>query len=178
VLAVAPSQQNNLMSTARSYNKSAAKSASQCVQSSSYSHPQATNPHNQTGRKRRCGWLDLVVVKYSHEVNGYTALNLTKLDILDDFDEIHIATSYVHPTTGQTFESFPANGKTLENVKVVYETVPGWKKSTFGTKTWFDLPLNARKYVERIEDFVGVKVKYVGTGPDREHMIYRDALPV
>jgi adenylosuccinate synthase len=98
----------------------------------------------QTGRKRRCGWLDLVVVKYSHEVNGYTALNLTKLDNLDEFSEIQIATSYIHPVTGEPLESFPANGKTLKKVEVKYTTLPGWEKSTFGTKTWFDLPLNAR----------------------------------
>jgi adenylosuccinate synthase len=63
-------------------------------------------------------------------------------------------------------------------VEVKYTTLPGWNKSTYGTKTWFDLPVNARKYVEYIEEFVGVKVKYIGTGPGREHMIYRDALPV
>jgi adenylosuccinate synthase len=131
-----------------------------------------------TGRKRRCGWLDLVVVKYSHEVNGYTALNLTKLDILDDFDEILVATSYVNPSTGEALESFPANGKLLEKVEVKYETLPGWKTNTYGTKTWFDLPKKARDYVEFIEAKVGVKVKYIGTGPGREHMIYRDALPV
>jgi len=129
-----------------------------------------------TGRKRRCGWLDLVVVKYSHEVNGYTALNLTKLDILDDFDEIKVATQYSYD--GQQLESFPANGKTLEGVHVHYETLPGWKKSTFGVKSYYDLPVNARKYVEFIEKFTGVKVKYIGTGPARDHMVYRDALPV
>ncbi|KAF2433354.1 adenylosuccinate synthetase-like protein [Tothia fuscella] len=131
-----------------------------------------------TGRKRRCGWLDLVVVKYSHEVNGYTSLNLTKLDILDDFETLEVATSYVHPSTGEALDSFPANGKVLAGVEVRYETLKGWKSSTFGAKRWEDLPTEARDYVEFIEKFVGVKVKYIGTGPDREHMIYRDSLPV
>jgi adenylosuccinate synthase len=129
-----------------------------------------------TGRKRRCGWLDLVVVKYSHDVNGYTALNLTKLDILDDFDEIKVAVEYSYQ--GQPLESFPANGKILENVEVKYVTLPGWKKSTYGVTAYYDLPANARSYIDYIEKFTGVKVKYIGTGPNREHLIYRDKLPV
>jgi adenylosuccinate synthase len=116
------------------------------------------------------------VIKYSHEINGYTALNLTKLDILDDFDEIKVATQYSYQ--GQPLESFPASAKILANVEVHYETLPGWKKSTYGTKTYYDLPVNARKYIEYIEQYTGVKVKYIGTGPARDHMIYRDALPV
>jgi adenylosuccinate synthase len=118
----------------------------------------------------------LVVVKYSHEVNGYTALNLTKLDILDDFDEIKVAVEYSYQ--GQPLESFPANGKILENVEVKYDTLPGWKKSTYGKTSYYDLPPNARSYIEYIEKFTGVKIKYIGTGPNREHLIYRDALPV
>jgi adenylosuccinate synthase len=66
----------------------------------------------------------------------------------------------------------------LATAEVKYETLPGWKTSTFGVKTWDDLPIEAKKYVEFIETFVGVKVKYIGTGPGREHMIYREALPV
>lgn len=128
-----------------------------------------------TGRKRRCGWLDLVVIKYSHEVNGYTAINLTKLDILDDFDEIKVATEYSYQ--GQKLESFPANGKILQNVEVKYITLPGWKKSTYGLTSYYDLPVNARKYIEFIEKETGVKCKYIGTGPNREHLIVRDALP-
>jgi adenylosuccinate synthase len=117
---------------------------------------------DKTGRKGRCGWLDLVVIKYSHEINGYTSLNLTKLDILDDFDEIKVATKYSYQ--GQEPESFPASAKILQNVEVHYETLPGWKKSTYGARTWYDLPANARKYVEFIEQFTGVKVKYIGSG--------------
>jgi adenylosuccinate synthase len=109
-----------------------------------------------TGRRRRCGWLDLVVVKYGHDVNGYTTLNLTKLDILDDFDEIKVATSYSY--NGQTLDSFPANGRILANIEVNYKTFPGWKKSTFGARTFDDLPPKARDYVIFIEEFVGVPV--------------------
>lgn len=117
-----------------------------------------------TGRKRRCGWLDLVVIKYSHAVNDYTALNLTKLDVLDDFEEIKVATSY--SVDGQELDSFPAALDTLSKVKVHYETFPGWQKPTTGAKAFYDLPLNARKYVEFIEDFVGVKIRYVPFFPD------------
>ncbi|KAF2813651.1 Adenylosuccinate synthetase [Mytilinidion resinicola] len=124
-----------------------------------------------TGRKRRCGWLDLVIIKYSHDVNDYTSLNLTKLDVLDDFEELKVATGYSYQ--GQKLESFPANPELLANVEVAYETLPGWKKPTTGAKTFYDLPLNARKYVEFIEKTVGVHIKWIGVGPNREHMIVR-----
>ncbi|KAF2827506.1 Adenylosuccinate synthetase [Ophiobolus disseminans] len=124
-----------------------------------------------TGRKRRCGWLDLVVVKHSHACNDYTAINLTKLDILDDFDELKVATAY--SLNGQVLEGFPSNPDNLAQVEVTYETLPGWKKPTTGAKSYYDLPLNARKYVEYIENFVGVKVKWIGVGPARDHMISR-----
>ena len=124
-----------------------------------------------TGRKRRCGWLDLVIVKYSSEVNNYTAINLTKLDILDDFDEIQIGIDY---TLNQTsLGTFPANLDTLANVEVTYKAMPGWKSPTTKLTKWDDLPVNARKYIEFIEEFVGVPIRYIGTGPGREDMIDR-----
>jgi adenylosuccinate synthase len=124
-----------------------------------------------TGRKRRCGWLDLVVLKHSHACNDYTSLNLTKLDVLDDFEELKIATSYSHK--GQTLEGFPSNPDVLAEVEVHYETMPGWKKPTTGAKSYYDLPSQARAYIEFIEKFVGVKVKWVGVGPARDHMVVR-----
>ena len=124
-----------------------------------------------TGRKRRCGWLDLVVIKYSHAINWYDALNLTKLDILDAFPTIQVATSYSHQ--GRELASFPADLDVLEQLDVKYETLPGWETSTVGLKTWEALPENARRYVEFIEAIVGVRVKYIGTGPGRESMIVR-----
>lgn len=124
-----------------------------------------------TGRKRRCGWLDLVVVKFSNAINWYDAINLTKLDVLDDFEEIKVATEYTYQ--GQKLASFPADLSVLENMEVKYETLPGWKQSTVGLNKYEDLPENARKYVEYIEKFVDVKIKYIGTGPKRESMIVR-----
>lgn len=127
----------------------------------------------------------LIVGRYSHQCNDYTSLNLTKLEsveppcscnlvidflltlpysVLDDFDELKIATAYTYQ--GKTLESFPASIDILENVEVVYETLPGWKEPTIRGKTYEDLPLNARKYVEFIEEFLGygLKIKYIGTG--------------
>ena len=126
-----------------------------------------------TGRKRRCGWLDLVVVKYSTAINWYDALNLTKLDILDDFDEVKVAVEYSQ--AGQALPSFPADLSVLESedLEVKYKTLPGWKQSTVGATKWEQLPANAQKYVEFIEEFVGVRAKYIGTGPGRESMIVR-----
>ncbi|KZM25100.1 adenylosuccinate synthase [Ascochyta rabiei] len=124
-----------------------------------------------TGRKRRCGWLDLVVLKHSHACNDYTSLNLTKLDVLDDFEELKIATSYSHK--GQKLEGFPSNPDVLAEVEVHYETLPGWKKPTTGAKSYYDLPSQAREYIEYIEKFVGVKVKWIGVGPARDHMVVR-----
>lgn len=124
-----------------------------------------------TGRKRRCGWLDLVVVKHSHACNDYTAINLTKLDVLDDFAEIKVATAYSYK--GQKLDGFPANPEILAEVEVQYDTLPGWQKPTTGATSWYDLPHQARSYIEYIEKFIGVKVKWIGVGPARDHMITR-----
>ena len=124
-----------------------------------------------TGRKRRCGWLDLVVVKYSNAINWYDSINLTKLDVLDTFEEIFVATEYHYQ--GQVLPSFPADPQILEAVEVKYQRLEGWMQSTVGLTQWDQLPEKAKAYVEYIEKFVGVKVKYIGTGPGRENMIFR-----
>lgn len=146
-----------------------------------------------TGRRRRCGWyvnfterpplsklqtnesyrLDLVVVKYSTIINHYTSLNLTKLDILDSFPTIKVATAYLHPITGEKLESFPADLELLGSVKVQYEELKGWEKPITDAKSFYDLPKEAREYVEFIEKFVGVRIQYIGVGPGRESMITR-----
>ncbi|QPC61171.1 hypothetical protein HYE67_003402 [Fusarium culmorum] len=124
-----------------------------------------------TGRRRRCGWLDLVVVKYSASINYYSALNLTKLDVLDTFETIKIAIAY--KVDGEELDHYPADLDLLERAEVVYHEMPGWQKPTNGAKTFYDLPKQAREYIEYIEKFIGVKVKWIGTGPDREAMIAR-----
>ncbi|KAK2739682.1 hypothetical protein FQN57_006516 [Myotisia sp. PD_48] len=124
-----------------------------------------------TGRKRRCGWLDMVMLRYSTAINHYTALNLTKLDILDDFDEIKVAVAY--KVDGKELESFPADLESLQKAELVYDVLPGWKSETMGVSKWEDLPPNAQKYVEYIEKQMGVPIKWIGTGPARSHMIAR-----
>ncbi|QLI65252.1 Adenylosuccinate synthetase [Metarhizium brunneum] len=132
-----------------------------------------------TGRRRRCGWLgahnlktlNLVVVNYSNSINYYTSLNLTKLDVLDTFETIKIAIAY--KIDGEELDSYPADLDILNRAEVVYHEMPGWQKPTTNARTYYDLPKAARDYVEYIEKFVGVKIKYIGTGPDREAMIQR-----
>ncbi|KAM0327985.1 hypothetical protein ACHAQA_005384 [Verticillium albo-atrum] len=129
---------------------------------------------------RRCGWLDLVVVKYSHAVNHYDTINLTKLDILDTFPTIKVATGYKHPDTKEPLPSFPADLELLGKVEVEYVELPGWNTPTTSAKTFFDLPKEARDYVLFIEKFLSVngkgpKIRWIGTGPGREAMIDRGA---
>ncbi|KAK2810050.1 hypothetical protein FQN50_003244 [Emmonsiellopsis sp. PD_5] len=124
-----------------------------------------------TGRKRRCGWLDMVMCRYSNAINHYTAINLTKLDILDDFEEIEVAVAY--RLDGEVLDSFPAQAEVLERVEVEYVKLPGWKANTMGATKWEDLPVNAQRYVEFIEKEMGVPIKWIGTGPARSHMIER-----
>ncbi|EHA49567.1 hypothetical protein MCOR27_008352 [Pyricularia oryzae] len=126
-----------------------------------------------TGRKRRCGWLDLVVVKYSAAINHYTSLNLTKLDVLDTFPTLKVAVAYKDPATGEELDFFPADLSLLERCEVVYKEFEGWNTPTTHIKKFEELPAQARQYVEFIEQYVGVKVGWIGTGPDREDMIYR-----
>ncbi|KAI0310754.1 Adenylosuccinate synthetase [Amylostereum chailletii] len=122
-----------------------------------------------TGRRRRCGWLDLVVLKHSCLINGYDALNLTKLDILDEITDIKVAVKYT--VDGKELEGFPADLDTLAKVDVQYTTLPGWNASIAHTTAWEDLPENCRAYVAFIEDFLGVPVEWIGVGPGRESMI-------
>ncbi|UKZ81157.1 hypothetical protein TrVFT333_008928 [Trichoderma virens FT-333] len=116
---------------------------------------------------------DLVVVKYTTDVNHYTALNLTKLDVLDTFPTIKIAIAYEDPETGEKLDSYPASLDVLDRAKVIYHEMPGWNQSTTDVKTFEELPKEAQDYILYIEEFVGVKIKWVGTGPDRNAMITR-----
>jgi adenylosuccinate synthase len=124
-----------------------------------------------TGRKRRCGWFDAVVVQYAHRLNAFSSLNLTKLDILDDLSELKIGVAYSIRGQQLPYGAMPAVLEDLAQVEVVYETMPGWKAKTSGVRKWEELPENARKYIQRIEQVVGVPVRWVGTGPDRDDMV-------
>uniref|UniRef100_A0AAQ5Y170 Adenylosuccinate synthetase n=1 Tax=Amphiprion ocellaris TaxID=80972 RepID=A0AAQ5Y170_AMPOC len=122
-----------------------------------------------TGRKRRCGWLDLVIVRYAHMINGFTAIALTKLDILDVLDEIKVGVAY--KLNGKRIPHFPANMDVLQKVEVEYETFPGWKTDTSAARKWNDLPAKAQNYIRFIENHIGVPIKWVGVGKSRECMI-------
>ncbi|KAG9481229.1 hypothetical protein GDO78_010455 [Eleutherodactylus coqui] len=122
-----------------------------------------------TGRKRRCGWLDLVILRYAHMINGFTALALTKLDILDSLDEIKVGVAY--RLNGKRIPYFPANQEILQKVEVEYEVMPGWKSDTTGARKWEDLPAKAQNYIRFVENHIGVPVKWVGVGKSRESMI-------
>uniref|UniRef100_A0A674C1R5 Adenylosuccinate synthetase n=1 Tax=Salmo trutta TaxID=8032 RepID=A0A674C1R5_SALTR len=120
-------------------------------------------------RKRRCGWLDLVILRYANMINGFTAFALTKLDILDVMDEIKVGVSY--KLKGKKIPYFPANMDVLQKVEVEYEKLPGWKSDTSACRKWEDLPVKAQNYVRFVENHVGVPIKWVGVGKARESMI-------
>lgn len=125
-----------------------------------------------TGRKRRCGWLDLVIMKYSTLINGYTSLNITKLDVLDTFKEIPVGVAYYYK--GKKLDLFPEDLLQLGKVEVEYKVLPGWQQDITKITKYEDLPENAKKYIKFIEDFVGVPVEWVGTGPSRDTMVHKD----
>jgi adenylosuccinate synthase len=122
-----------------------------------------------TGRPRRCGWFDAVVVRYSARVNGLTGLALTKLDVLDTLDEIRIATGY--QVDGRILDDFPDDLALLERCKPVYETLPGWNTPTGGIREFDALPRQARAYLERLEALTGVPIWFVSIGTRRDEII-------
>lgn len=124
-----------------------------------------------TGRPRRCGWLDLVALKYAVIINGVTEIALTKADVLDTFKEIKLCTDY--ELDGKVINTFPSNPFVLQNVKPVYKTFKGWNKSFNESSKFEDLPLEFKEYVEFIENYVGVKIKYISTGPARKDIIIK-----
>jgi adenylosuccinate synthase len=128
-----------------------------------------------TGRPRRCGWYDAVAVRFSVRLAGYSAVALTKLDVLDGFASIRICTGYRDPQAGTTLEIVPASTPVYERVEPIYEELPGWQRDTTACRRWEELPVEARGYVERIEALAGVPVSHVSVGPERQQMIARSA---
>ncbi|MDD9305128.1 MAG: adenylosuccinate synthase [Desulfobacter sp.] len=125
-----------------------------------------------TGRKRRCGWLDMVVLKNAARLNSLTGLAITKLDVLDDLDEIKICTGYEN--NGKLIENFPPEIKVLENCTPVYETHPGWKQDTSSITEYEKLPEKAKAYLDRVSKLANVKIKIVSVGPGREATIIKE----
>jgi adenylosuccinate synthase len=114
-----------------------------------------------------------VVVRYAHTLNAFTSLNLTKLDVLDDLDEVKIAVAYTLDGERLPIGSYPSTLEDLSRVQVVYETLPGWKTSTRGVRRFRALPPAAQAYVQRLEAVTGCPIAWVGTGPGRHEMIPR-----
>lgn len=127
-----------------------------------------------TGRPRRCGWLDMCVVRYATMLNGLDCIALTRLDILDSFDEIKVCTGYSYQ--GEILKDFPASLKLLGAVKPVYETLPGWKSDTTAIRSFEELPPNCQAYVERIGQLAGARVGIVSVGPGRDQTIVREEM--
>ncbi|HSM50160.1 MAG TPA: adenylosuccinate synthase [Thermoanaerobaculia bacterium] len=124
-----------------------------------------------TGRPRRCGWFDAVAARYSQRINGANGIALTKLDVLDEFDEIPVCVGYRH--RGEILRGFPASPSAQAEAEPVYRTVRGWRRETVGIRAFEDLPAAARDYVAVLEEEVGAPVWLVSTGPRREETILR-----
>ncbi|PCI40278.1 MAG: adenylosuccinate synthase, partial [Rhodospirillaceae bacterium] len=122
-----------------------------------------------TGRARRCGYFDAVLVRQAVKVNGITGIALTKLDVLDGMDEIKVCVGY--RLNGRELDYLPASTKEQENVEPIYETMEGWSDTTYGARSWADLPATAIKYVRRIEELIGAPVAMLSTSPERDDTI-------
>jgi adenylosuccinate synthase len=123
-----------------------------------------------TGRPRRCGWLDIIVLKHSVMINGVTSVAITKLDILDGLESIKICTAYKYKD--KVIEEFPKELNIFSECEPIYEEFEGWKTNTSGTRDFKNLPLPAQNYIKKIEDMIGIKVHIISTGQKREELIH------
>ena len=122
-----------------------------------------------TSRKRRCGWFDGVLVRQTIKISGIDGIALTKLDVLDELDEIKMCIQY--DLDGKKVDYLPAAVEDQLKIKPIYKTFPGWKTSTKGIKNMEELPENAKNYIYAIEDFTGTRISSVSTSPEREDTI-------
>ena len=126
-----------------------------------------------TGRPRRCGWFDAVTMKYACLVGGLTSVALTKIDVFDKFDEIKVCTAYKDSRNGKIYTSYPTDVYIHKYLEPVYETHKGWGVNISGIRNYEELPLNARKYLERLEEILDTPISIVSVGPDREQTIFK-----
>ena len=124
-----------------------------------------------TGRPRRCGWFDAPLLRYTAEINGFDSMVVTKLDVLDEFDEIPVCVAYRRD--GREIAEMPSTIAEIETIEPVYESVPGWKSSTFGIDSYDELPAKAKDYLAFLESRMGVEVGCISTGPERNQTIVR-----
>jgi adenylosuccinate synthase len=127
-----------------------------------------------TGRPRRCGWFDLVAARFSHRINGFTGMAITRFDILDTLESVKICTAY--KIGNKIINEFPASLSILEKCKPVYEELPGWKTSTCDIRTFKDLPPAAKKYVNLLEEMIGCPANLICVGPERNQTIVKKAV--
>ena len=125
-----------------------------------------------TGRPRRCGWFDSVIMKYAVLVGGITKVALTKIDVFDSFDEIKICTAYKDCRNDKVYTSYPTDVFIHKYLEPIYETMPGWKTSLSDIRKYEDLPENAKKYISKVEDLIGAPIGIISVGPDREQTIF------
>lgn len=123
-----------------------------------------------TGRRRRCGWIDIVSLRYSARINGFTGLALTRLDVLSGLKEIKMCVAYRLPD-GTLTEDYPLDLQVLAQAVPVYETMPGWEEDLRKARRWEDLPASARQYCQRISDLLNVPIDLVGVGPERNDLV-------
>ncbi len=126
-----------------------------------------------TGRPRRCGWLDLVGLRHAVRVNGFTGIAITKLDILDGIEKLKVCVGYKYGNS--ILEDFPKELEILQNCTPIYEEIPGWKENTAGIKDYENLPHNAKKYLQFIEDSLKVKIQIISTGQKRDEIIIKES---
>lgn len=124
-----------------------------------------------TGRPRRCGWFDLVLGRYSVRINGLDCLAITKLDVLDDFDEIKVCVAYKDNETGKTYKELPSIGSSFQRMEPVYQSFPGWKQSTSSCRSLKDLPSNAQNYLNFLAEEMDVTIAIVSVGPKRDQTV-------
>lgn len=129
-----------------------------------------------TGRRRRCGWLDVALLRYSHMINGYDSINITKLDVLSGIDELKIGVEYVIDGQKLSHGSMPSTLAELSKVEVEYITLPGWTEDISNITSYSDLPTNAQRYISKVEELLKLPVSWVGVGPSRNSMLRNENL--
>jgi adenylosuccinate synthase len=123
-----------------------------------------------TGRRRRCGWIDLVSLRYAARLNGFTGLVLTRLDVLSGLDEVKLCVAYRLPD-GTITEDYPLDTEVMSQATAIYETMPGWQGEFSGARTWAELPLNAQAYCQRISDLLQIPIDLISVGAERSDLI-------
>jgi adenylosuccinate synthase len=124
-----------------------------------------------TGRPRRCGWFDVPLLRYTANINGFDSIVVTKLDVLDEFEQVPVCVGY--RSNGRTLEEMPPTVRQIEKLEPVYEELPGWRTSTFGIDSYEDLPDKAKEYLAFLESLTGVEIGGISTGPERNQTIVR-----